>query len=181
MWKRIEELEENIKALKDLPPYGAIHYIRKVIGYDDYIRDYALEKKVPAKDLFDLMDEITESAKPFKNFEEWNKHIIEYSENIKKQGNTGAKNASDKNNTEDSVKISTLHGSKGKEYDIVYILDVNEGVIPFHKANLEQDIEEERRLFYVGMTRAREQLNIYAVKERYEKKTEISPFLKNLI
>ncbi len=174
MWKRIEELEENIRVLKDLPPYGAIHYIRKVIGYDEYIRDYALEKKVPAKDLFDLIDEITESARPFKTFDEWQKHILEYSENIKKHG----KNQTENTNT---VKITTLHGSKGKEYDIVYILDVNDGVIPFHKANLEQDIEEERRLFYVGMTRAKEQLNIYAVKERYEKKTDISPFIKNLI
>ena len=67
------------------------------------------------------------------------------------------------------------------EYDIVYILDVNDGVIPYHKARLDREIEEERRLFYVGMTRAKNRLNIFAVNERYEKKQEISPFIKKLI
>lgn len=83
-----------------------------------------------------------------------------------------------KNKDSNMVKISTLHSCKGKEYDIVYMLDVNDGVIPYHKARLEKDIEEERRLFYVGMTRAKKSLNIYAVNERYEKKMDISPFIK---
>ena len=63
--------------------------------------------------------------------------------------------------------------------DTVYILDVNEGVIPYHKAVLEADLEEERRMLYVGMTRARKELHLYAVKERYEKKMEISRFLSD--
>ncbi len=173
MWKRLEELEENLHALRNMPPYGAIQYIRKIIGYDEYIREYALEHKVPLEELIEPVEEIMESAREYKNLDMWMEHIEVYREKLK--------NSCKKDNVSDTVKISTLHSCKGKEYDIVYMLDVNDGVIPYHKARLEKDIEEERRLFYVGMTRARTSLNIYAVKERYEKKMEISPFIKGIL
>lgn len=173
MWKRLEELEENLHALRNMPPYGAIQYIRKIIGYDEYIREYALEHKVPLEELIEPVEEIMESAREYKNLDMWMEHIEVYREKLK--------NSYKKDNVSDTVKISTLHSCKGKEYDIVYMLDVNDGVIPYHKARLEKDIEEERRLFYVGMTRARTSLNIYAVKERYEKRMEISPFIKGIL
>lgn len=173
MWKRLEELEENLHALRNMPPYGAIQYILKVIGYDEYIRDYALEHKIPIEELMEPVEEILESAKEYKSLDMWMEHIDNYRE--------GLKNAHKKNKDSNTVKISTLHSCKGKEYDIVYMLDVNDGVIPYHKARLEKDIEEERRLFYVGMTRAKNSLNIYAVNERYEKKMDISPFIKGFL
>ena len=78
----------------------------------------------------------------------------------------------------EGVLISTLHGVKGLEYDKVYILNVNEGSMPYKKAILEPAIEEERRLFYVGMTRARKELTLCYVRQQYEKKREPSRFLK---
>ena len=66
------------------------------------------------------------------------------------------------------------------EYDTVYILDVNEGIIPYHKAVLDADLEEERRMLYVGMTRARKDLYIYSVRERYDKKIAPSRFLREI-
>ena len=72
----------------------------------------------------------------------------------------------------------TMHSSKGLEFRVVYILDANEGITPHHKAVLDQDMEEERRMFYVAMTRAKERLHIYYVKERYHKKQEVSRFVK---
>ena len=78
----------------------------------------------------------------------------------------------------EGVLISTLHGVKGLEYDRVYILNVNEGSMPYKKAVLEAAIEEERRLFYVGMTRARKELTLCYVRQQYEKKREPSRFLK---
>ena len=74
--------------------------------------------------------------------------------------------------------LSTLHGVKGLEYDQVYILNVNEGSIPYKKAVLKEAIEEERRLFYVGMTRAKKKLTLCYVKQQYEKEREPSRFLK---
>ncbi len=172
MYERLEEFEANINALKNMPTYGAINYIRKIIRYDEYIRDYALEHRVPPEELLSIADEITESARSFDKLSDWKEHIAEYSKRVKSDKSTD----DDKN----SVIISTLHGSKGKEYDIVFIVDVNDGIIPYRKAIAAADIEEERRLFYVGMTRAKSKLYLYAVKNRFEKKMEPSPFLNEL-
>ncbi len=175
MWPRLEELERDLAAIRDLPPYGAIQYLRKVTGYEEYLRDYALEKKVPLTDLTDLLEEVMESARPFRSFPAWKEHVAAYRQELR-QGRRQAEQEPEEN----AVQIVTLHGSKGKEYEVVYILDINDGVIPYHKAVQEEEIEEERRLFYVGMTRAAKELNLFAVKERYEKKLEVSPFLHRL-
>ena len=71
-----------------------------------------------------------------------------------------------------------MHSSKGLEYDRVIIIDANEGIMPYNKAVTKADIEEERRLFYVAMTRAKEQLIICSVRERYNKCLLPSRFLK---
>ena len=80
----------------------------------------------------------------------------------------------------DAVTVSTMHGAKGLEYEIVFIPDVNEGLTPYRKAVLEPDLEEERRMFYVAMTRAKKKLHLYYVRERYGKKLEPSRFLSEL-
>ena len=74
--------------------------------------------------------------------------------------------------------ISTLHAVKGLEYDKVYIMNVNEGSIPYKKAVLEDALEEERRLFYVGMTRAKKELMLCYVRRQYEKERDPSRFLE---
>ena len=71
-----------------------------------------------------------------------------------------------------------MHSSKGLEFRVVYVLDANEGVTPHNKAVLEPDLEEERRMFYVAMTRAKERLHIYYARERYHKKQAVSRFVQ---
>ena len=78
----------------------------------------------------------------------------------------------------DAVTLATLHSAKGLEFERVYLIDVNEGMTPYKKAVLEPDIEEERRLFYVGMTRAKEHLTLCSVKNIRNKEVEISRFLR---
>ena len=73
-----------------------------------------------------------------------------------------------------------MHSSKGLEYDEVYIIDANEGVVPYTKAVLDEEIEEERRMFYVAMTRAKKMLHIYSVNERYNKSLDVSRFVKEI-
>ena len=75
----------------------------------------------------------------------------------------------------------TMHSSKGLEFRVVYILDANEGITPHHKAVLDQDMEEERRMFYVAMTRARKKLIISYTKERNGKSMAQSRFVGELL
>ena len=73
-----------------------------------------------------------------------------------------------------------MHGAKGLEYDTVFIIGANEGTMPYKKAKLDNEIEEERRLFYVAMTRAKKQLIISYTKEKNGKNTPHSRFLYEL-
>ena len=168
---RIDKLEEDLGKIREMTPYGAINYIRYGVGYDEYLKDYASYRKLKVQDLYEVLEELADQAKGYKTFDEWFAHIQEYTENLKEQAK---KQSAEKK----GVVISTLHSIKGLEFDKVFIMDVNEGSIPYHKAVSESDIEEERRLFYVGMTRAREELQLLLVKERHEKKLEPSRFLR---
>lgn len=73
-----------------------------------------------------------------------------------------------------------MHSAKGLEFDIVFIPDANEGMIPYRKSVEDGQIEEERRLMYVAMTRAREHLYLSYVKQRFQKEESPSRFLKEI-
>ena len=168
--ERIEKLEADIKFISKMSPFAAINYIRRGIGYDDFLIEYAQYKQIGKEDFFDIIDDIHSSAKGYKTFDEWYEHIDLYTREMKKQ-------AEKKLNNSNAVTLATMHSSKGLEFDNVYIIDANEGIMPYKKAVLEKDIEEERRLFYVGMTRAKTSLSIYSVKSINEKESVISRFV----
>lgn len=173
---RIENLEYDLKAVSRMSPLAAVNYIRQGVGYDGFLEEFAAGRRMKPEELFETADQLKESAAGFKTFEEWFRHIEDYGEELKRQAQAGLKEKS-----QDAVTLATMHGSKGLEFKIVYILDANEGVTPHGKAALDEDMEEERRLFYVAMTRARERLHVYAVKERYHKKAELSRFVEEYL
>ena len=173
MLERIRKLEEDLDFLRDLSPYAAITYIRKGIGYDEYIREYAEYHHIPVQELYHLIDEIQESAEDYFTYEEWFAHMAAYKEELERQVQE-----TDSLQEKNWIEMVTLHSSKGLEYEIVFIIDVIEGVIPHQKAVLEEDMEEERRMFYVGMTRAKDRLHIYTIQTRYHKPVVVSRFLK---
>lgn len=175
MMERIDRLEYDIKVLAKMNPYAAINYIRKGIAYEEYLTEYAAFRRIKPEELMDTLDEIQEAAKPFKTFEEWFTHIEEYGEELRKQAKMR------KDTQEDSITMATMHSAKGLEYRVVFIIDANEGITPHRKAIIPADMEEERRMFYVAMTRAKDFLHIYYVKERYNKELEMSRFLRELI
>jgi len=174
MLDRINRLEYDIRVMETMPPVAAITYFRNAIGYEEYLKEYAVSHRIPEDELLHILDELKESAKNYRDYDSWFAHMEEYKRTLE----LIAQNK--KEQKEDAIEIATLHGSKGLEYDVVFIPDVNEEVIPHKKAGLEGDIEEERRLFYVGMTRAKHELNLYYVKERYNKKQEMSRFLGDI-
>lgn len=170
MLDRIDKFEEDLNLLKNMTPYAAVNYIRHGIGYEEYLRTYALFRKLKMEDMHEILEELADSARGYQTFGEWFIHIAEYTEKLKEQART---QISEKK----GVVISTFHSIKGLEFDKVFLMDVNEGTIPYRKAVTESNIEEERRLFYVGMTRARKELNLFYIKERHEKRMMPSRFL----
>lgn len=177
MVERIEKLQYDLRMLGKMRPFAAVNFIRRGIGYDDYVREYAEYKGVPAEDFLDILEELLEEAKDFESYEEWFCHIQKYEEELKEQ----EKKKYRKEEAEDAVMLLTMHGAKGLEYECVFIPDVNEGVVPHGKSVLEADLEEERRMFYVAMTRAKKHLHISYLKERYNKDADISRFLEDLL
>lgn len=169
--ERIMKLESDIKMLERMSPYAAINYIRKGIGYDDFLKEYADYRRISAEDLYDVLEELQAAAKEYDSYDAWFLHIEEYAEELKRIYR-------DQNRQKDSVALATLHSSKGLEYDTVYIIDVNEGLMPYKKAVLDKDIEEERRMFYVGMTRAKKNLHLFSVRQLNHKDADISRFIK---
>ena len=169
--ERIERLHYDMKMLERMSPYAAINYIRKGIGYDDYIEEYANYRNINKEELYDVLEELQASAKGFQNYEAWEFHIEECSNELKEK-------AKQKTQNPNAVTLATLHSAKGLEFPYVFIIDANEGIMPYKKSVLEKDIEEERRLFYVGMTRAISKLAICSVKEMHNKQADISRFVK---
>ena len=171
--ERIERLKYDLQWLERMSPYEAINYIRHGIGYDEYVLEYAGYRKMRPEELYEILDELQEMSSEYKNYDDWFKHIVEYGEELKKQN-------AEKVNVKEGIELSTMHSSKGLEYKVVIILGANEGITPYRKAMLKDDIEEERRLFYVAMTRAKERLHILSVRERYGKEAEISRFVREI-
>ena len=171
MCDRITTLETHLRILGTLSPFAAVNFIRKGMGYEEYLREYAQFRKLKPEKLLEILDRIHESTRGMKNLKQWEDYIEDYTEKLNEQ----AKRQRDR---KEGVTVSTLHAVKGLEYDIVYILNVNEGSIPYRKAVLAESVEEERRLFYVGMTRARRKLVLAYVNRQYEKEREPSRFLE---
>ena len=172
MMDRIDQFEWDVKMLAKMAPYAAIQYIRKRIGYDDFLRDYAFSHNIPRTDLTDVIQEIAEAARPYSTLEEWFRHVEEYTHILQEK---------QKKDNPEGVRLMTIHAAKGLEFHTVFILDANEGRIPYKKARTDAQTEEERRLFYVAMTRAREKLTVCYVKTKSGKETAPSRFVDELL
>ena len=169
--ERIQRLEYDIRMLSGMGPFAAMNYIRRGIGYDEFCAEYADYRRMNVDDLYEVLDELQTSAKGYDTYDAWFDHIEQYGKELEKQYQK-------QNENQESVALSTLHSSKGLEYDNVYIIDVNEGIMPYKKAVLDGEIEEERRMFYVGMTRAKKNLHLFSIQQLNHKDTDFSRFIK---
>ena len=173
MIKRIVELREHLRTIKNLKPATALRYIRNVVGYDEYIEDYCDMNGVESDDCYSILGDLENSAAEYNTFNDWFVHMDEYKDEL-----IEARKKSNENDK--GVRLMTFHSSKGLEFDIVYIIDVNEGSVPYKKAKGVDEIEEERRMFYVAMTRARKKLFICYCVENFGKSIGKSDFVIEL-
>lgn len=120
--------------------------------------------------MVERIEQLEYDLKMIKTMDAWYAHMKEYGERLKQK-------AQDQTSKPEGVALMTMHSSKGLEFQVVYIMDANEGITPHRKAMLDADMEEERRMFYVAMTRAKDRLHVYYVKERYGRRQEASRFI----
>jgi len=169
MQVRVREMKKDIERIKTLRPCSAILYIRKKIGYDNYIEETSNSKK-QYDDYMKVLDSILNLCKEFNNIKSF---LEECNERIKYQNDV-------EDESKSRVFLYTFHGSKGLEFDNVFILDVNEGITPSKKAENQKDLEEERRMFYVALTRAKENITICHIQNRNNERLFPSRFIEEM-
>lgn len=176
--KTINDLDIDISYVKGLNPKNAISYIRTTLDYDRYILDYCANRKIKTNGLIEILNELESSATNFKTIQEYLEHIERVKSEI----------VDNKNNKEtDGVIFTTMHSAKGLEFKNVYIIGANEGTIPHEKSYEIDDeekkndqIEEERRLMYVAITRAEENICISSPINKYGKRVSKSRFVEDI-
>jgi len=162
----IDELFDNIKALNKRKTQTAIKFIRKNLSYDAYIKEHCEYQKTSPIGLYEILNELQEAAEDFPIFADFMQHAENATQPVDQQSAT------------DRVTLTTMHSAKGLEFDNVYVIGAVEGLIPHERSRTAAEIEEERRLFYVAATRARQNLTISVIKKRHEKNVEPTRFLE---
>lgn len=176
----LKKLEEDMELLKNLSPFLAVNYIRKAVGYEEYLQE--LKRKNYSKNMDDyteIIENIQKDATGYKTVEEWFE-AIEERKNRKEQNrmsDSRSKSGVKNGETEDAVCVITMHGAKGLEYEKVFLPELNEGTVPYGKMLSKEEEEEERRIFYVAVTRAKEELELMCVENESDKR---SRFLKSI-
>ncbi len=169
------ELKMDFKKLSKLPPYEGISYIEKNLKYKDYLKESCIKSKYTIDTLMTMLYFLKIIASKVENLNELTGRIryLEYITNKSTENKNG-------------ITLSTVHSAKGLEFERVYIVDLVDGDFPsttsidnFLKGNIES-LEEERRLFYVGMTRAKKHLSLITINNRNGKEVRPSRFITEL-
>lgn len=172
--KTVEKLQADLAQLKAFSPFLAVTFIRKAIGYDNYLTEYAGEwEKEEKKKLQEIVEQVQQDAAEYRNMEAWLLSLEERRRESCQKGHSGRKAeqnpateergkgkacTEEDKGEEDKVTLITMHGAKGLEYDTVFLPGVTEGTVPYGKLLSKEEEEEERRIFYVAMTRAKNRL-----------------------
>lgn len=171
--EKVNDLLFHLGQIKNKCPQDAIQYILKNVGYNEYLEDYANFKKIKINGLIEIVDELLDASKEYKTLDQYLNHIEDFKQEMINKNKDKA--------TSKGVVLTTMHSAKGLEFDVVFVITCVEGVIPHEKSKSNQEIEEERRLFYVALTRAKQLLYISIIKTKYDNNMKHSRFLDKLI
>ncbi len=142
-------------------PGKVIQFTRKLVAYDDWLR----KNEIDALSRIEIINELESNADTFPT-------VLEYLEFVRQI------TAAQKNKDEfDAVQIMTVHRSKGQEFPIVFVAGVSDGILPHARS---EDVEEERRICYVALTRAVDRLYVSYPLTRFNKPLSPSPFLAEM-
>ncbi len=155
MQETCRKLFEDIEQIGRMRPYTAVHYIRQVIGYDDFLKEtFGVQE---SEKLIQTADDFQKLAKQYKNFKDLYDYIGQCRDKVKQKL---AEDEAQDARKQAGIRLMTMHASKGLEFETVYLPDINEGRIPSKQSVTTEEIEEERRMFYVAMTRAKKELHL---------------------
>lgn len=167
--RKMESFWNRLMLAGRLQTFLAISLFRNALGYNGYLSEKAADTRQESVYLRQA-DQIQECLKDYVPGTDLQRFVAQKEKSL---GDKSCRPAS-----EEGVHVLTMHGAKGLEFDRVWLPDVNEGIVPAKKCITEASLEEERRLLYVAITRARHELTIYYTKERGRK---LSPYLEGLI
>lgn len=169
--RSIYELKDSLSRIRNMTTSKAVKFIRGFIGYEEYIRDYAFAKSIDIKLFNERMEEINSSSEAFANISDYIEHVRIVLESVEHKYK--------ENRNANAVSLMTMHKAKGLEFEQVFISGAVDSVIPYMKEDSISlsELEDERRLFYVAMTRAKKVLYIIVPKRRFSKKVSPSRFI----
>lgn len=170
--QKVDQLITDLRKIQFQTPFQALKTIRQEIGYDKYLEEYATKTGNDLKTVSEPLDELEQAVATHRTLHDFLAHVKEVEETIRKSRNQG-----------DGIQLMTMHKAKGLEFEHVYCIGLVEEMIPHPKAlqaegdKADDAREEERRLLYVGMTRAKRYLTLSAPNRYHGHKAEPSPFL----
>lgn len=162
----LRKLELDIARMEKMDLFAAVNYVRKGIGYDEWLQKTNQEGMKEA-------EWFQEQVRAFRKFSDLQKDIMNLEEKLRRECKA-------EENAENAVQLLTMHASKGLEFDSVYIPNCNEGITPHKMSISNEQIEEERRMFYVAMTRAKEKLTFSWIAGTKKEPGMLSRFLSDL-
>lgn len=179
MIHHINTFERQLKTMEKLSPGLAVTYVIRAVGYEKYLHKLAAGDEWKWAEWRELLDWLKADAARFTDAMEW-KAAQEEHTRILEQGRIDRSGREPKN-TDANVRLMTVHGAKGLEFDTVIIADCNETVFPHGRLQSEAEVEEERRVFYVAMTRAKENLELLYLTGTKDRPRIPSRFLNPLL
>lgn len=171
MLDRIDQFEWDVKMLRKTAPYAGINYIRKRIGYDDFLKDYAFTRKIDRANLNEVLAELEEAARPFATIEEWFRHIEEYTRLLRLKS---MKRQEDR----EGVRLMTLHSAKGLEFDTVFLVEANEGKMPYKKAKTDAETEEGKKAILCRYDEGKRSVESILCKNKKRERDKSFPFCR---
>lgn len=176
---KIRQFKLNLPKLKDLPPKRGIHFILDTLDYENYLtkRGFIKDEKervyTQGLAVIETLKSIASETGDIHEFLNRLSHLYQLSHQSSQQ-------------MMPAINLLTFHASKGLEFNTVFLIDCMDGITPSssalnqHLLHQEEEFEEERRLFYVAMTRARHQLQILSVANKHNMLFNRSVFVKDV-
>lgn len=176
----MRQLKRQLDRMKEFAPQLAVSYVLKAVGYERYLRQLSAGKPGKWQDWQTLLEWLRCDAAGYSTASEWQEAQRLYKEQLERErALSGGRERAQEEGF--AVQLMTVHASKGLEFDYVFIPDCNEGVFPYGHMPDVRSVEEERRILYVAMTRAKSSLELLYLTGTEKSPRPLSRFLNPLL